>query len=163
MKEAAFGKNIPTKNFSQENHEKTERKVVIERIPPKQETRGTMAFEEYRIMNEGSVIGELMLVVSTPKGREHTAYLNTIKLYENEDSAKNFKGKGYGTATYMKIIENVKERGIKFLSSGSQLSKDAYLLWEKLVAAGLAKKIREGTFDESSPEAGYTDAEYEAI
>lgn len=170
MKENAIGGMPPPEDIlreeisHKEGREITTRKVTLELVPPKQETLGTMRFEEYRILNErGEGIGKRVLVVSVPPGREHTAYLNTINLQTNEDPEKNFKGKGYGMATYLQIIKNLKERGIRFTSSTSQLSKDTYLLWERLVTAGLAKKVREGSFDEDSPEAGYTDSEYEAI
>lgn len=155
---------LAKKDTLPESKENQTKKVTLEIVPPKQETRGTMRFEEYRILNErGEGIGKCMLAVFVPPGREHTAYLNTIELYTNEDPEKDYKGKGYGMAAYLQIIKNLKERGIKFTSSTYQLSKDAYLLWERLVAAGLAKKVREGTFNEDSPEAGYTDTEYEAI
>ncbi|MDP3646297.1 MAG: hypothetical protein Q8R25_04380 [bacterium] len=119
--------------------------------------KGTMMAQDFLIKNEqGQTVGSFTLQISRPPKGEATAYLNTI----NVDAAR---GKGYGRAAYLKIIDHLKGQNIRFTSSTYSLSRDSKKVWDRLVQEGRARLVDEGQTDETKENEGYSTAQYEAL
>lgn len=132
---------------------------IEQNLSPKQKiAKGRMADEDFSIKNEnGEKIGNFTLLIKwSPNKEAGVAYLNTI----NVNGAR---GRGYGRAAYVKIIDYLKQKNITFKSTESKLSRRSKKAWDYLVQESLARLVDEGKVDESVEDEGYSTAQYEAI
>jgi GNAT superfamily N-acetyltransferase len=102
---------------------------------------------------DGARIGELNVVV------EDDSQQAEIDLIELETDSR---GKGYGRASYVALLQKLTAMGIK-LRSGNNLSREAKAIWDWMVEKGVARQLAEGDTNESSETFGYSTAEYEVI
>ncbi len=133
---------------------------IEQNLSPMQKiAKGRMTNEDFLIKNEnGETIGNFTLLFKkSPQPEEGgIAYLNTI----NVNGAR---GKGYGRAAYVQIINHLEQRNITFKSSEFQLSRGSKKAWDWLVEQGLARLVDKGVTDESKEDEGYSTAQYEVI
>jgi len=148
-----------SQDLAKNNQENILPNVLIEQhLSPLQKiAKGTRTSEVFLIKDENeNVVGSFTLSISRPRDKAAVAYLNTI----NVNSAR---GKGYGRAAYLKIVNYLKQQNIQFISSEYQLSRDAKKVWDWLVQEGKARLIDEGKTSDSSLNEGYSTARYEAL
>ncbi len=102
---------------------------IEQNLSPMQKiAKGRMTNEDFLIKNEnGETIGNFTLLFKKSLQQDGgVAYLNTI----NVNGAR---GKGYGRAAYVQIIEHLKQRNFTFKSSEFQLSRGSKKAWDWLV------------------------------
>lgn len=139
-----------------------------ERVPPivfveenlselQKKSKGTRLYKDFLIKNENKeIVGNFTLSIARPPGKEATAYLATINVHAA-------RGKGYGRAAYLKIIDLMHRENIRFTSSETMLSRDSKKVWDWLVAQGKARVIDPGEVFETAENVGYSTTQYEAI
>lgn len=83
--------------------------------------------------NSGEEIGNFATI-----DHENSRHFVNIEL--NDDN--NIRGKGYGLATYIKVIEESHKKGLTFESHPSLVSRNAKLIWDKFVYEKIAEVIK---------------------
>ncbi len=100
--------------------------------PKKRIPKGTLVPMPMTICSDDKIIGEATLVVDKKREEE---YFNGISLNQQ------FRGRGFGTATYIQAINHAHSEGRTFRSHDWSQTEAAAKIWSKFVDLGIAEVI----------------------
>lgn len=112
-------------------------RVELMAEPGKTVPKGTRVPQRMLITSEDGVIGNTTVVVNTKEKSEH---FNGVKLDDD------YRGRGFGMATYLVAIERAHEQGRDFRSHDWTQTEAVARVWEKFIDAGIAEVVQPITY-----------------
>lgn len=105
--------------------------------PSKKSPRGTLQPHMMLLVSDGEVIGNATIVTHTEGGFEH---FNGVKIEPQ------YRGKGYGMATYLAAIERAHSEGREWRSHDWTQTGAAAKVWQRFIDSGIAEVVEPLTY-----------------